>query len=103
MVLLLTFEVAKPVLFRLQVLLGYHRGELAGNLNCENPRNDVAAIKEGRIQVLNEHQPFRRTYAAVNGLSVTGVNAHVLLHGHYKPKVIQIIYFITPYHIHIPL
>ncbi|KOB71689.1 Uncharacterized protein OBRU01_13331, partial [Operophtera brumata] len=70
----------------LMVLLGYHRGELAGNLNCETPRNDVPAIKEGRIQVLNEHQQFRRTYAAVNSLSVTGVNAHVLLHGHYKPK-----------------
>ncbi|KOB78858.1 Uncharacterized protein OBRU01_01304 [Operophtera brumata] len=82
-------EAASGISAITKVLLGYHRGELAGNLNCETPRNDVAAIKEGRIQVLNEHQQFRRTYAAVNSLSVTGVNAHVLLHGHYKPKNIN--------------
>ncbi|KOB69211.1 Uncharacterized protein OBRU01_17234 [Operophtera brumata] len=79
-------EAASGISAITKVLLGYHRGELAGNLNCETPRNDVAAIIEGRIQVLNEHQQFRRTYAAVNSLSVTGLNAHVLLHGHYKPK-----------------
>ncbi|KOB69631.1 Uncharacterized protein OBRU01_16488, partial [Operophtera brumata] len=79
-------EAASGISAITKVLLGYHRGELAGNLNCQTLRNDVAAIKEGRIQVLNEHQQFRRTYAAVNSLSVTGVNAHVLLHGHYKPK-----------------
>ncbi|KOB69710.1 Uncharacterized protein OBRU01_16429 [Operophtera brumata] len=79
-------EAASGISAITKVLLGYHRGELAGNLNCETLRNDVAAIKEGRIQVLNEHQQFRRTYAAINSLSVTGINAHVLLHGHYKPK-----------------
>lgn len=69
------------------MLLGYQRRQLAGNLNCKSPRNDVAAIEEGRIQVLNDHRQFRGTYAAVNSMSVTGLNAHVLLHGHYKDKV----------------
>ncbi|CAB3260438.1 unnamed protein product [Arctia plantaginis] len=38
------------------------------------------------MRILDEHQTFDRSYVAVNGLSVTGVNSHVLLHGHYKPK-----------------
>lgn len=70
-----------------QVVLGYHTGELAGNLNYTTSRSDVEGIREGRIQILKDHQPFKRTYVGVNGISVTGINSHVLLHGHYKPKV----------------
>ncbi|XP_063389080.1 fatty acid synthase-like [Cydia fagiglandana] len=70
----------------LKILLAYQRGELAANLHCESPRQDIEAIKDGRIRIPAEHQRFRRTYAAVNGLSVTGVNGHVLLAGHYRPK-----------------
>ncbi|XP_063539371.1 fatty acid synthase-like [Cydia strobilella] len=69
-----------------KVLLGYHTGQLAGNLHCEQPRDDVAALREGRIQILRDHKPTARSYIAVNGLSVTGINSHVLLNGHYKPK-----------------
>lgn len=39
------------------------------------------------MAIVTEHQRFGRRYTAVNGMSVTGVNSHVLLHGHYKPKV----------------
>ncbi|XP_063541568.1 fatty acid synthase-like [Cydia strobilella] len=70
----------------LKVLLAYQRGELAANLHCESPRQDIEAIKDGRIRIPAEHQRFRRSYAAVNGLSVTGINGHVLLAGHYRPK-----------------
>ncbi|XP_052739226.1 fatty acid synthase [Bicyclus anynana] len=69
-----------------KVLLGYHNGLLAGNLNCESPRNDISALRDGRMRILTDHQSFGRSYTAVNGLSVGGVNAHVLLDGHYKAK-----------------
>ncbi|XP_072934746.1 fatty acid synthase-like [Epargyreus clarus] len=69
-----------------KVLLGYHTGELAANLHCESPRRDVAALRDGRMRVVRDHTRFGREYTAVNGLSVTGTNAHVLLHGRYKPK-----------------
>ncbi|CAB3246473.1 unnamed protein product [Arctia plantaginis] len=69
-----------------KVLLGYHNGKLAANLHCEQPRKDIEALHDGRMRILDEHQTFDRSYVAVNGLSVTGVNSHVLLHGHYKPK-----------------
>ncbi|CAB3220026.1 unnamed protein product [Arctia plantaginis] len=69
-----------------KVLLGYHNGKLAANLHCGQPRKDIEALHDGRMRILDEHQTFDRSYVAVNGLSVTGVNSHVLLHGHYKPK-----------------
>ncbi|KAJ8711408.1 hypothetical protein PYW07_008650 [Mythimna separata] len=79
-------EAASGITAITKVLLGYHTGQLAANLHCNNPRQDVVALREGRIRVITEHQPFDRSYVAVNGMSVTGVNSHVLLHGHYKPK-----------------
>ncbi|XP_038216632.1 fatty acid synthase-like [Zerene cesonia] len=69
-----------------KVLLGYHKGLLAANLHCDSPRDDVEGIQKGVMRFMIDHQPFGRGYTAVNNLSVTGVNAHVLLHGHYKPK-----------------
>ncbi|XP_061706817.1 fatty acid synthase-like [Cydia pomonella] len=69
-----------------KVLLGYHTGHLAGTLHCSQPRGDVAALREDRIRILCDHRPTARSYIAVNGLSVSGINSHVLLHGHYKPK-----------------
>ncbi|CAH0696877.1 unnamed protein product [Spodoptera exigua] len=79
-------EAASGITAITKVLLGYHTGQIAANLHCTNPRQDVVAIREGRMRVVTEHESFRRTYVAVNGMSVTGVNSHVLLHGHYKPK-----------------
>ncbi|XP_037292706.1 fatty acid synthase-like [Manduca sexta] len=79
-------EAASGISSITKVLLGYHKGLLAGNLHCETPRRDVEAVREGRLQILTDHAPFGGSYAAVNGISVTGLNAHVLLHGHYKPK-----------------
>ncbi|KPJ07769.1 Fatty acid synthase [Papilio machaon] len=79
-------EAASGISAVTKVLLGYHTGALAANLNCDTPRKDVAALREGRIRIVTEHQPFNRTYVAVNGIAITGVNAHVLLHGHFKPK-----------------
>lgn len=70
------------------MLLGYETGKIAGNLNCDDPIDDVDGIRTGKMQIVRDHEPFRRGYTAVNGLSVTGVNAHVLLRGLGKLKVI---------------
>ncbi|KAJ8711409.1 hypothetical protein PYW07_008651 [Mythimna separata] len=79
-------EAASGITAITKVLLGYHTGQLAANLHCDSPRKDVVALREGRMRVISEHQPFNRSYVGVNGMSVTGVNSHVLLNGHYKPK-----------------
>ncbi|KAJ8713073.1 hypothetical protein PYW08_008377 [Mythimna loreyi] len=79
-------EAASGITAITKVLLGYHTGQLAANLHCDSPRQDVVALSEGRMRIVTEHQPFSRSYVAVNGMSVTGVNSHVLLNGHFKPK-----------------
>ncbi|XP_052738836.1 fatty acid synthase [Bicyclus anynana] len=79
-------EAASGISAITKVLLGYHSGKLAGNLNCDSPRNDVAALRDGRMRILTDHHSFDRSYTAINSISLTGVNAHVLLYGHYKAK-----------------
>lgn len=71
----------------IQVLLGYEKGKIAANLHCENPRRDIAAIRDGKMEIVTEHKTFGQSYTAVNGISITGINAHVLLKGHLKTKV----------------
>lgn len=67
--------------------MGYHNRKIAANINCESPRYDVAALREGRMEIVTEHKNFGNSYTAVNNFSLTGVNAHVLLNGCFKPKV----------------
>lgn len=75
-----------------KVLLAYQNGKIAANLDCDSPRNDIEALRDGRIRIVTEHQSFGRNYTAINGLSITGVNTHILLSGHYKPKVNEVIF-----------
>ncbi|KAJ0172968.1 hypothetical protein K1T71_011144 [Dendrolimus kikuchii] len=79
-------EAASGISAITKVLLGYHCGKLAGNLHFTMPRQDISALRDGKLRILDDHESFQRTYAAINAMSVTGVNAHVLLKGHYKPK-----------------
>ena len=69
------------------MLLAYHTGQIAANLHCDSPRQDIPALREGRMHIVTDHEKIDYSYTAVNNLSVTGVNAHILLKGHYKPKV----------------
>ncbi|XP_037974632.2 fatty acid synthase [Plutella xylostella] len=69
-----------------KVLLGYQTGKLAANLHCENPRDDVDALRSGKMRIVTDHQRFNRSYVAINNMSLFGVNAHALLKGHFKPK-----------------
>ncbi|CAK1541490.1 unnamed protein product [Leptosia nina] len=79
-------EAASGISSITKVILGYERGEIASNLHCDNPRDDVEGLKNGKMSIVTNHSPLKPGYAAINGLSITGVNAHVLLHGCNKPK-----------------
>ncbi|XP_063537569.1 fatty acid synthase-like [Cydia strobilella] len=78
-------ESASGVAAITKVLLGFHTGVLAGNLHYTQPRDDVEALRAGRLKILSDHKPAG-LYVAVNGLSVTGVSSHVLLRGYYCAK-----------------
>ncbi|KOB77236.1 Uncharacterized protein OBRU01_04578 [Operophtera brumata] len=43
----------------IKIIHGYQTGVLAANLNCDNPRQDVAAIRDGRIKIMTAHHPTR--------------------------------------------
>ncbi|XP_075977388.1 fatty acid synthase-like [Anticarsia gemmatalis] len=68
--------------------LAYHKGELPGNLHY-NEGHDIAAIKDGRIQINTENVPFKRGYTAFNSFSYSGMNHHLLMKGHYKKKSLR--------------
>ncbi|XP_041972481.1 fatty acid synthase-like [Aricia agestis] len=69
-----------------KVLLGYQQGKMAANLHYNAPRDDIAAIKERRIEILTDHKEFIPTYTAINNISLSGVFSHILLHGYNKKK-----------------
>ena len=67
--------------------MGYETGKIPPNLHCQSPRKDIAALREGKIKIVTDHTGFGRSYVAINGRSISGVQTHALLSGHYKPKV----------------
>ncbi|XP_041972480.1 fatty acid synthase-like isoform X2 [Aricia agestis] len=73
-----------------KVLLGYHHGKIAANLNYLTPRDDIPAIRDGRIQILSNHEKLIPTYyTAINSFSMTGEFGHILLQGYNKKKDIE--------------
>ncbi|KOB68668.1 Uncharacterized protein OBRU01_18097, partial [Operophtera brumata] len=70
-----------------KICLAYQRGEIPANLHFNEPQNHITAVKEGKVKVVKENTPFNRSFTAVNNFSITGANFHVLLKGHFKPKV----------------
>ncbi|XP_026314570.1 fatty acid synthase-like [Hyposmocoma kahamanoa] len=80
-------EAASGISAVTKVILGYQRGKLAANMHCTTPRQDIQAIRDGRMKVVTENTPFNpMAYVAVNSNAVTGINAHALLKGYCKPK-----------------
>ncbi|KAM3959725.1 LOW QUALITY PROTEIN: fatty acid synthase-like [Aphomia sociella] len=69
-----------------KVCLAYHQGKIAANINFNEPHDEIPAVREGKIQVVQEHTDFGRGFAALNSFSYSGMNIHVLLKGHYKQK-----------------
>ncbi|KAI5632208.1 acyl transferase domain-containing protein [Phthorimaea operculella] len=70
----------------MKLILAYNTGTLAANINCSSPRVDVEGLQAGRLRIVTEDMKFNRSMAAINNFSNTGINAHVLLQGHFKEK-----------------
>ncbi|GBP94827.1 Fatty acid synthase [Eumeta japonica] len=75
-----------------KVCLAYHKGWPARGLHCTTPLA-VDGVREGRIRVhaapaaVDARPPLQYKYAAINSLSYSGNNGHVLLQGYYKEKI----------------
>ncbi|CAK1589941.1 unnamed protein product [Parnassius mnemosyne] len=70
-----------------KLCIAYSTGYMPPNLNYETPREGVAALAEGRLQVVTEKQPWNRGMTGVNSFGFGGANAHVLLKNVARDKV----------------
>ncbi|XP_028028986.1 fatty acid synthase-like [Bombyx mandarina] len=82
-------EAASGVCAVTKVCLAYHEGKLPANLHYSEPQDQIDSVRDGRVQVLTDNSPFKRGFSALNMFSFGGVNLHVLLKGHFKPKDLQ--------------
>ncbi|XP_059048171.1 fatty acid synthase-like [Achroia grisella] len=62
-----------------KMCIAYNTGLIPPNLHYETPREGVAALAEGRLQVVTEKQPWSRGMSGINSFGFGGANAHVLL------------------------
>ncbi|XP_045539247.1 fatty acid synthase-like [Papilio machaon] len=70
-----------------KLCIAYSTGYIPPNLNYKVPREGVAALSEGRMQVVTDKQPWGRGLSGINSFGFGGANAHVLLKNVGKQKV----------------
>ncbi|XP_026313533.1 fatty acid synthase-like [Hyposmocoma kahamanoa] len=70
-----------------KLCIAYGTGYLPPNLHYKIPREGVAALAEGRLEVVTEKTPWNSGMSGINSFGFGGANAHVLLKNVSKPKV----------------
>ncbi|XP_020298895.1 fatty acid synthase-like, partial [Pseudomyrmex gracilis] len=70
-----------------KVLIAMETGKIPATLHFKSPRNDLTAVIEGRIKIVNELTPWNGGYAGVNSFGFGGANCHVLLKSNPKNKI----------------
>nr|CAD7589404.1 unnamed protein product [Timema genevievae] len=69
-----------------KVLIAMEAGVIPPNLHFRAPNPDIAALNDGRLQVVNKPLPWNGGLVAVNSFGFGGANAHILLRSNPKPK-----------------
>ncbi|KAJ2940724.1 hypothetical protein O0L34_g14835 [Tuta absoluta] len=69
----------------IKLCLAYHKGQLPGNLHCDDPI-DTPAVKSRKVEIVTNNKCFNRGLTAINSFSHTGVDSHLVLKGHNIPK-----------------
>lgn len=70
------------------MLLAYKSGIISPNINITQPRPDIPALAENRLQVCTENTALPGPYIAVNTFGFGGANAHCLFK-QYQSKPIE--------------
>ncbi|CAG9791214.1 unnamed protein product [Diatraea saccharalis] len=70
-----------------KMCIAYGTGLIPPNLNYSKPRDGVAALAEGRLQVVTEKTPWNKGMSGINSFGFGGANAHVLLKNVARKKV----------------
>lgn len=70
-----------------KTLIAMETGVLPGNLHYKNPNTEIAALSDGRLQVVDKNMPWKGGLVGVNSFGFGGANAHILLRSNPKPKL----------------
>lgn len=69
-----------------KVLIAMERGQIPANLHFKEPNKEIAALNDGRLQVVHKNWPWNGGMAAINSFGFGGANAHVILRSNPKNK-----------------
>ncbi|XP_046963779.1 fatty acid synthase-like [Vanessa cardui] len=70
-----------------KLCIAYRTGYIPPNLNYNIPREGILPLKEGKLKVVTEKQPWGRGMSGINSFGFGGANAHVLLKNYAREKV----------------
>ena len=63
----------------IKVLIAMEDGAIPANLHFTSPNPDIPALKDGRLMVIAERQPWNGGYVGINSFGFGGSNVHVLV------------------------
>lgn len=69
-----------------KIILAFENGKIAPNINLATPREDISALKEGRIRVVTEVEDFEGSVIAMNSFGMGGDNVHILMERNNKER-----------------
>lgn len=72
-------EPASGIAALVKMLISIQRGIIPANLHYQEPNQEVVALIDGRLQVVNTHTKFYGGLMALNSFGFGGANAHILL------------------------
>ncbi|KYM83949.1 Fatty acid synthase [Atta colombica] len=80
-------EPASAFIQIIKAIIAFETGFVPPNINYTSPRNDIYALMNGSIRVVQELMPIKNGYIAINSFGFGGSNAHTLLKWNRKQKV----------------
>lgn len=71
----------------MKVIIALETGIIPPNINYTSPRDDINALKNGTVSVVDKPMPIKNGYIGINSFGFGGSNVHTLLKWNLKQKV----------------
>ncbi|XP_011705437.1 PREDICTED: fatty acid synthase-like, partial [Wasmannia auropunctata] len=70
-----------------KIIIAFETGFVPPNINYTSPRNDIDALKNGAVCVVEKPLALKNGYIGINSFGFGGSNAHMLLKWNLKQKI----------------
>ncbi|XP_036143145.1 fatty acid synthase [Monomorium pharaonis] len=70
-----------------KVIIAFESGFVPPNINYTTPRNDIDALMNGTVCVVQEPMPLKNGYIGISSFGFGGANVHALLKWNHKQKI----------------